>query len=215
MFESNVITFTNVDNIPDYSSIDKGDAINIKHEKNSFDSYQTFYSHTNTLLNKAEEKKNRELSVHYDGILGKDELLLNAKVFWYVPRNSTMLTVDAEKLRDDYGFTSDYFRTAKIKENCQSRRGPGESYSVAYNYLKGRILTNVYDYNSGYYSLTENCSIGSSRGEWIPAECLEFIEDAAIHMDGYFCFYKEIGSIKKDFVDENGDTILDENGDAV
>lgn len=215
MFESNVITFTNVDNIPDYSSIDKGDAINIKHEKNSFDSYQTFYSHTNTLLNKAEEKKNRELSVHYDGILGKDELLLNAKVFWYVPRNSTMLTVDAEKLRDDYGFTSDYFRSAKIKTKCQSRRGPGESYNTVSTYNEGRILTNVYDYNSGYYSLTESCSIGGNRAEWIAAENLEFIEDTAIHMDGYFCFYKEIGSVKKDFIDENGDTILDENGDVV
>jgi hypothetical protein len=52
------------------------------------------------------------LSVNYDGLLGDNNSLIDAQVFWYIPRNSTMLDINLAKLTGSYGFTTDYYRTA-------------------------------------------------------------------------------------------------------
>jgi hypothetical protein len=66
-------------------------------------------------MNASDEHVIRQLRCRYDGLLAKDEALVNAGIYWYVPKNSTMLTVDKEDLLENYGFVTD--ADAVIKPN--------------------------------------------------------------------------------------------------
>ena len=106
MYESNVVVFTNSEGVPDATTVDKSDAIVIKHGENSQDTYQN-YGITNYLVNSADANKVRTVSVHYEGLLAGDEALANTQVYWYIPDHSTMLTCDDKHLTEELGFFSD------------------------------------------------------------------------------------------------------------
>ena len=107
MCKSNMLTFTNIEaeKIPNDYFIDKHDALQIKHDAQSFEHYQS-YDIDNTLINIADGGKIRQLFCSYDGLISGDEALADAHIYWYVPNTSTMLTFDKEDLKNR-GFTTD------------------------------------------------------------------------------------------------------------
>lgn len=221
MFESNVLEFENADDVLDLSYINVSDEIEIRNKQNSYDSYQTMYAASNKLSNTADALVQRQVTVHYRGLMGDDELLSGAQVFWYIPRNATMLNVDVNKLTDADGlnFTTDYYRTAKVKKVCSSYQGPSTKYEIVEKqYNVGHELTAVYDKINGYYSLRSTNAKGIN-GEWIQEDNLEIIDDKEIYRDGFACFYKTIGfdEVPLTETDENGDEIevKDEDGNTV
>ena len=104
--QSRELVFTNADVVPDKTTLDKGDILIFEHKEQSYDDYQV-YNITNYLMNASDEHVNRQLRCHYDGLMAKDEALVNAGIFWYVPTNSTMITVDEDYLLDECGFVKD------------------------------------------------------------------------------------------------------------
>lgn len=106
MYESNEIVFTNADDVPDPTTVDKGDAIFIEHGENSQETYQS-YGLNNYLVNAADAGKIRTVSVHYEGLLAGDEALAGTQVYWYIPNAATMLTCDDKHLTETLGFRSD------------------------------------------------------------------------------------------------------------
>lgn len=121
-YESNEIEFTNLNPYTEQDAADQNGALYIEHGENSKDSYQS-YGVNNCLNNAADSYTTRYLKIRFDGKQGKDEYLNDAQVFWYMPRNSTMLTYDL----DDYGtdFTNDTIDTTerlivKITKNLSS-----------------------------------------------------------------------------------------------
>lgn len=121
-YESNEIEFTNLNPYTEQDAADQNGALYIEHSENSKDSYQS-YGVNNYLNNAADSYTTRYLKIRFDGKQGKDEYLNDAQVFWYIPRNSTMLTYDL----DDYGtnFTNDTIDTTerlivKITKNLSS-----------------------------------------------------------------------------------------------
>ena len=205
MFKSGELVFKNLDTIPDETTVDKSDAIYIEHGDNSMESYQTFYGPNNSLLNSADARKVRELSVHYNGLLSGDEALAGAQVYWYVPRDTTMVTVDADDLKER-GFSTDYYRTARVLSTTQTYTGPKSTYDEVEQISEGEIIQ-VYDQSNNFYSLTKNNKIGTN-GKWISGEALEFIE-SEYYRDGFACFYKQIRAkeIETKVEDENGNLV--------
>ena len=95
MIKSDIVEFIN-DNPPiDKNIIDLYGALYLEHKENSQNSYQ-LYGANNCLVNAADAQRKRYLQVRYDGENGKDELLIGAQVFWYIPKNSTMLTYSSQ-----------------------------------------------------------------------------------------------------------------------
>ena len=107
MYKSNELVFTNSDVIPDKTTLDKGDILIFEHGERSSDNF-SLYSDLGILMDSADEHYARQIKVHYDGLLAKDEALVGAGVYWYVPNNgdATMLTFDKEYLTNR-GFTTD------------------------------------------------------------------------------------------------------------
>ena len=107
MYKSNVITFTNSEPelIPNDYLLDKRDALRIEHDADSREHYQA-YNEFNLLKSLEDGGKVRQLKCFYDGLFKKDEALINAGLYWYVPNHSTMLTFDTEALMEE-GFSTD------------------------------------------------------------------------------------------------------------
>lgn len=96
-YYSNILTFTNENPISTDDITDLINAVYIEMGYKSFDSYQLYGSH-NQLLNGANALINRELRIRYNGIEEKDEALIDSYVYWYIPKNATMLTFNQEKI---------------------------------------------------------------------------------------------------------------------
>ena len=191
-FESNELVFTNLDPIVDKTTLDSNDAIVIKHGTNSFDTYQTSYAQNNALINSRDASMIRTLQMEYNGVLGGNEKLAGAQIFWYIPRNATMLTVDVNNLKNTHGFFTDYYRVARVKEPTTARQGPGTNYTATKDtYAVDDMIEAVYDKQNGWYSLKKSNSIGIS-GRWIPESSVEIIDNDDTYMDGFACFYKTI-----------------------
>ena len=192
-FVSDELVFTNADEVVDTTTLDVNGSIKIAHGTNSKDTYQTLYNSNNTLINQADDVVNRQLTVHYDGALGSDDSLAEAQIFWYIPRYSTMLDVHKDHLVSQ-GFTTDYYRTVKVIKDCEVFTGPGSEYKQVpdVSYKVGDIITEVYDKQANFYSLTKACTKGIG-GKWISEDCVEPVDNAEIYMDGFACFYKTIG----------------------
>lgn len=191
-FESNELVFTNLDPIVDKTTLDSNDAIVIKHGTNSFDTYQTSYAQNNALINSRDASTVRTLQMEYNGVLGGNEKLAGAQIFWYIPRNATMLTVDVNNLKNTHGFFTDYYRVARVKEATTARQGPGTNYTATKDtYAVDDMIEAVYDKQNGWYSLKKSNSIGIS-GRWIPESSVEIIDNDDTYMDGFACFYKTI-----------------------
>lgn len=139
-FISDELEFTNADDIPDKSTLDKSDALIIKHKEkgNSQDNYNC-YAMTNYLLNAADSSIEREIECYYDGLLAKNEVLVNARAYWYVPEDSTMITVNSNLLarkgfvidesRPKQGYTCYYKKlTAEVAERDEYNFGESLSF---------------------------------------------------------------------------------------
>ena len=107
MFKSNIITFTNSEPelIPNSALLDQKDALKISHDVASMEHYQ-LYNEFNLLRSLEDGSKIRQLKCSYDGVFKKDEALINAGLYWYVPNHSTMLTFDKDDLIKE-GFATD------------------------------------------------------------------------------------------------------------
>lgn len=143
-FISNELEFTNADDVPDKALLDKSDALVIRHVTNSRDNYNC-YAMTNYLLNAADSSVEREIECYYDGLLAKNEVLVNARAYWYVPEDSTMITVNknlltandfvVDKSRPKDGYTCYYkLLAADVTENEDGTKSYdfGESLSFWY-----------------------------------------------------------------------------------
>lgn len=104
MYKSDPLVFTNENPPQDGVASDQTGALYIEHGTNSRDTYQS-YGVNNMLINVADAYQTRQLVAHYEGLLGQDEVLLDGQIFWYIPKNATMLTYDL----NEYGtnFTND------------------------------------------------------------------------------------------------------------
>jgi hypothetical protein len=107
MYKSDELVFTNSDVIPDKTTLDKGDILIFEHGERSSDNF-SLYTDLGVLMDTADEHYNRQIKVHYDGLLAKDEAMVGAGIYWYVPNadSATMLTFDAAYLKNR-GFTTD------------------------------------------------------------------------------------------------------------
>lgn len=105
MYISNELIFTNQDEVPNVTAIDKADGLEITHGAESSDSY-LLYNETNYLQDSANEFKARQLTCHFNGLkVGDEEILPGASIYWYIPETS-MLTYDLSYLKER-GFVSD------------------------------------------------------------------------------------------------------------
>ena len=107
MYESELEpSFKNLDPVVSPHTADKTAALTIEHSTNSLESYQ-LYGIDNYLTNAADASVSRELRINYQGELGGVERLANAKIYWYVPQNATMIQVDEKYLTTTMGFVAD------------------------------------------------------------------------------------------------------------
>jgi hypothetical protein len=71
--------------VPDKNLLNKTDAVKFKHMEGSSDSYQ-IYNEIYYLRDAADEYREREIQCYYDGLLTKNKALVNARVYWYIPK---------------------------------------------------------------------------------------------------------------------------------
>lgn len=93
---SNILTFTNSVNIEELLA-DKAGAFYLEHGEYSRASYQS-YSEYGTLINAIDAQLSRKLIAHFDGESGGDECLIGTTLYWYVPKNNTMISTHSAEL---------------------------------------------------------------------------------------------------------------------
>lgn len=103
--ESNVITFTNKDTFREEALVDAQDILIIDHHQDSQEHYSA-YNETYELNDIRDENQARLIKCSYDGLFSKNEALIGAGLYWYVPITSTMLSYDLEYLKEQ-GFATD------------------------------------------------------------------------------------------------------------
>ena len=139
---SNQLIFNNLDEILDATTADAIGALYLEHNNDaSKDSYQ-LYSSTGMLLNAADAQVCRQLRVRFNGESGKDEQLIGATVFWYVPSTVTMLDVFNNDIGVD--FNTDRLEIYSNDEGYEDN--PSGKYSaedkLSADYDRGRYYSN-------------------------------------------------------------------------
>lgn len=105
-YESNILTFENINPPSDDSLSQPEDTITILHGKNSQDSFQK-YSSIFTLINASDARLNRALQLQYNSVdenIGSLDALKDTIVYWYIPTQATMLDYNTDYL-NSAGFT--------------------------------------------------------------------------------------------------------------
>lgn len=133
MFKSNILEFINQDRIPDDTTLDAADAIVISHGDYSQDSYQ-LYGLDNQLVDSADAYRKRKLKLSYEGKINGDEALIGAQIYWYVPKNATMITWAAEDLlvKDTEGNESSKFYNDLSSDNGPKSEHYREGFTCFY-----------------------------------------------------------------------------------
>lgn len=126
MYKSESLVFTNQNPPQDGAASDQNGALYIEHGNNSRDTYQS-YGVNNMLINVADAYQTRTLTAHYEGLLGQDEVLAGGQVFWYIPKNATMLTYDLNEYETD--FTNDIYDSVQSPNSL-------EGYTCFYRTIK-------------------------------------------------------------------------------
>lgn len=106
MYKSNILTFTNENPPVDEKTADLADACKIEHSDNSQPSYQV-YGLNNLLVNAADGYRKRKILLRYDGLNAGDEALYGAQIFWYIPKNATMLKYELEDFDNSWSNDAD------------------------------------------------------------------------------------------------------------
>lgn len=101
--DSEEIVFTNNKPTAEDLNGDLNGALYIEVGAEGFKSMEQhqLYSQYFTLLKASDQFVNRKIRIRFDGVQGKDEVLANTQVFWYVPTQATMLRVDDVKLKNE------------------------------------------------------------------------------------------------------------------
>lgn len=105
-YESNILTFENINPPSDDSLSQPEDTITILHGKNSQDSFQK-YSSIFTLINASDARLNRALQLQYNSVdenISSLDALKDTTVYWYIPIQATMLDYNTDYL-NSAGFT--------------------------------------------------------------------------------------------------------------
>ena len=105
-YESNILTFENINPPSDDSLSQPEDTITILHGKNSQDSFQK-YSSIFTLINASDARLNRALQLQYNSVdenISSLDALKDTIVYWYIPIQATMLDYNTDYL-NNAGFT--------------------------------------------------------------------------------------------------------------
>lgn len=152
-FESEEIIFENARKDTETTINDVSATIYLEHGENSQDDYQ-LYGPTNYLLNSAERRLKRKLTVHYQGIKqGDEDGLVDTEVYWYIPTQATMLTYDLEDYKaegENIPFTND-LNNVKKPEGISK-----EGFVCFYKKIRsttteeGKIVTNTNDISFTY-----------------------------------------------------------------
>ena len=140
MYKSNELVFMNSDVIPDKTTLDKGDILIFEHLERSSDNFQ-LYTELGRLMDAADEQYSRNLRCHYDGLLAKDEALVGAGIYWYVPLNSTLLTYDRSYL-ENRGFVTDedYILTDDEEKKAQRPDYSKDGYVCFYKQVAAQKM---------------------------------------------------------------------------
>lgn len=145
-FISNELVFTNLYQVPDRTTIDAEGALSIEHNNDaSQDSYQ-LYGSNGLLLNAAEAQTSRKLRARFNSSLGGDEQLIDAKIYWYIPANATMLTVFDNELKN-LGFSSDRVVYYANTDSYNAAEESGQLSSLTVNVI-GPSGTGTYSFCS-------------------------------------------------------------------
>lgn len=196
MFISNEIEFKNTATLVDESAIDANGALSIEHSTNSLKDYQ-FYGIGNFLTNPAEAQRMRLIRARFDGEAGGDEQLKGASIFWYVPQNSTMISISdrdydggvscegvtlSSFYRDDVAIYAS--ATALNNDYAQSKA------SAKRKYLVGPIGGQYEFYK---FDSRETNPTTKFKPTGVKTAGTAALQAAADAKPGYVCFYKQIG----------------------
>ena len=117
VFQSNEILFTNSRPLIEDKVLNN---ITIEHSTNSKSSYP-LYGVDNELINASDSNKSRYVKLRYLNEQNNfdDNQLIDALVYWYIPKNATMLTYDV----NDYDGKFTIHETAENIDNDMAREG--------------------------------------------------------------------------------------------
>ena len=153
-YESNVLTFDNQSPVVNTATAILSDGITLQHGENSQDSYQS-YSIANTLINGADRYTKRQISLqfaHADGVVDNDALI-NAQVYWYFPKEATMLDYDLNDLKGLHAsndFTNDITVLPDFKSDRQRDGFICFYKTIGYGLTEGNISQYINDLTFSY-----------------------------------------------------------------
>lgn len=153
-YESNILTFENQSPVVNTATAILSDGITLQHGENSQDSYQS-YSVANTLINGADRYAKRQISLqfaHADGTVDNDALI-NAQVYWYFPKEATMLDYDLNDLKGLHAsndFTNDITVLPDFKSDRQRDGFICFYKTIGYGLTEGNVSQYINDLTFSY-----------------------------------------------------------------
>ena len=153
IYKSNELIFENSQELKDLDLADKSDALEIEHGQSS-NSVYPLYNEIYYLKNSIDEFTPREIMCHYNGVIMKDEALINSRVYWYIPKESTMIAYNIEEL-EALGFDSDLsalFSESRQGYVCFYKTIKG-SYSESDGEKQYNFINNGYDDRKFQYKI--------------------------------------------------------------
>lgn len=102
VYYSNIIEFTNADELYEDISFVNNDNLVIEHGESSLENYQTYYASNYSLSSSAEASRIRELKLRCTDEVSGNYALSGAQLYWYIPNGVTMLDYDCRKEGEHY-----------------------------------------------------------------------------------------------------------------
>lgn len=100
------INYINANPPKDESVIETHGSLSIEHDDMSQSSYQ-IYGVNNCLLNAADANRTRYLKASFAESDGGDSALADGQIYWYIPKNATMLTYSLDDMTGNKQFFND------------------------------------------------------------------------------------------------------------
>ena len=104
--EPSYINFINANPPKDETVVETHGSLSIEHSTQSQSSYQ-IYGVNNCLLNAADANRTRYVKATFAEADGGDAALEDGQIFWYVPKNATMLTYSLDDMTGNKQFHND------------------------------------------------------------------------------------------------------------
>lgn len=104
--EPSYISFINANPPKDETVVETHGSLSIEHSTQSQSSYQ-IYGVNNCLLNAADANRTRYVKATFAEADGGDAALEDGQIFWYVPKNATMLTYSLDDMTGNKQFHND------------------------------------------------------------------------------------------------------------